>query len=48
MRIADIIRDQHLIPEINRVAQMLINDYPEVVDPLINRWIGQKMNYQNV
>ncbi len=48
MKIADIIRDQHLIPEINRIAQRLINDYPESVEPIINRWIGQKMEYQNV
>ncbi|MCU7939337.1 MAG: ATP-dependent DNA helicase RecG [gamma proteobacterium symbiont of Bathyaustriella thionipta] len=48
MKIADIIRDQDLIPEINTLAQRLINDYPETVDPIINRWIGQKMEYQNV
>ena len=48
MKIADIIRDQHLIPEINIIAQRLINDYPESVEPIINRWIGQKMEYQNV
>lgn len=48
MKIADIIRDQDLIPEVNRLAQRLINDYPEVIDPLINRWIGKKMDYQNV
>lgn len=48
MKIADIIRDQHCIPEVNEVAQTLINDYPETVDPLINRWIGKNMDYQNV
>ncbi|MCW8929198.1 MAG: ATP-dependent DNA helicase RecG [Gammaproteobacteria bacterium] len=48
MKIADIIRDQHLIPEVNALAQTLINDYPEVVEPIINRWIGKKMDYQNV
>lgn len=48
MKIADLIRDQHLIPEVNMIAQRLINDYPDTVDPIINRWIGQKMEYQNV
>ncbi len=48
MKIADIVRDQHLIPGINEVAQRIINDYPEAVDPLINRWIGKNRDYQNV
>ena len=48
MKIADIIRDQHMIPEVNKIAQRLINDYPESVEPIINRWIGKKMEYQNV
>ncbi|MCP3850936.1 MAG: ATP-dependent DNA helicase RecG [Gammaproteobacteria bacterium] len=48
MRIADVIRDQDLIPKVNEVAQTLINDYPDSVEPLIHRWIGQNMDYQNV
>ncbi len=48
MKIADIIRDQHLISRVNELAQTLINDYPETVEPLIKRWIGKKMDYQNV
>ncbi len=48
MKIADIIRDQLLIPKVNELAQTLINDYPETVEPLIKRWIGKKMDYQNV
>ena len=48
MKIADIIRDQHLIPKINEVAQTIISDYPEAVDSLINRWIGKNRDYQNV
>lgn len=48
MKIADIIRDQHLIPRVNDIAQRLINDYPESVDPIIKRWIGTSVEYQNV
>lgn len=48
MKLADVIRDQHLIPRVNEVAQRLIRDYPESVDPIINRWIGQRVEYQNV
>lgn len=48
MKIADVVRDQHLIPKVNEIALRLITDYPETVKPIINRWIGQKVEYQNV
>ncbi len=48
MKIADVVRDQHLIPQVNEIALRLIRDYPETVEPVINRWIGQSVEYQNV
>lgn len=48
MKIADIIRDQHLIPKANDIAQRLMDEYPQSVKPIINRWIGHKAQYQNV
>lgn len=48
MKIADIIRDQQLIPKVNETAQILLNEYPDSVEAIIKRWIGQKTDYQNV
>ncbi len=48
MKIADVIRDQHLIPKVNDIALRLLRDYPEAVTPIINRWIGHSVQYQNV
>jgi len=48
MKIADIIKDQHLIPKVNEIAQQLLNDYPQSIELIINRWIGKKTDYQNV
>jgi ATP-dependent DNA helicase RecG len=48
MKIADIIRDQHLIPQVDDTAEKILIDYPEVVEPIINRWIGKSVEYQNV
>ncbi len=48
MKIADVIRDQHLIPKVNDIALRLLKDYPEAVTPIINRWIGHSVEYQNV
>ncbi len=48
MKIADIIRDQALISKANNMAQQIINDYPNAIDPIINRWVGKKMEYHHV
>lgn len=48
MKIADIIRDQHMIPAVNKIAQQLLSEYPQSVEAIINRWIGKKTDYQNV
>lgn len=44
-RIADLARDQALLPEIQRCADLLLSKYPETIDPLINRWIRQATVY---
>jgi len=48
MKIADIIEDQHLIAEVNQIALQLIRYYPDNIQPIIDRWIGTKREYQNV
>lgn len=40
-RIADLTRDQDMLPEIQRTADLLFSNYPETIDPLIARWIRQ-------
>lgn len=45
MRIADLQRDQDLIPEIAKMANQIFQEYPDCIDPLINRWIGQAKKY---
>jgi ATP-dependent DNA helicase RecG len=39
-RIADPLRDQPLIAEAQRAADRLLVGYPELVTPLIDRWLG--------
>ena len=48
MRIADLQRDQELIPDIAVMADQLFQHYPDFVEPLINRWIGQATKYAAV
>ncbi|MCK5696692.1 MAG: ATP-dependent DNA helicase RecG [Gammaproteobacteria bacterium] len=48
MKIADLMRDQHLIPKIDKLAQCLMQEYPDNIEPIINRWIGKKMEYYSL
>ena len=47
-RIADLLRDQDLVPGVQALADRLLAEHPECVAPLIHRWIGQKVQYANV
>ncbi|MGO4999918.1 ATP-dependent DNA helicase RecG [Oceanisphaera sp. W20_SRM_FM3] len=48
LKIADLIRDQHLLPEIQRLARYLADKHPEITAPLIRRWLGEKEHYGKV
>ena len=48
MRIADLQRDQELIPQIAEMAEQLFQHYPDYVEPLIERWIGRATRYATV
>jgi len=46
-KVADLIRDQHLLPLIEGCASKLASKTPAKIEPLIERWIGSKENYVN-
>jgi ATP-dependent DNA helicase RecG len=48
MRIADILRDQALMPSVQMTAEKLLHAYPQVVPVLVQRWLGQNMQYGKV
>jgi ATP-dependent DNA helicase RecG len=47
-RIADLLRDQPLVPQVQRAADLVLARYPERVEPLIRRWVGEKSRYASV
>jgi len=47
LKVADLIRDQHLLPLIEGCADQLQSQTPHAIDPLIERWVGTKENYVN-
>jgi ATP-dependent DNA helicase RecG len=48
LRFADLARDAALIPQVREVADTLLREHPEVVDPLIERWVGAGIGYAKV
>lgn len=47
-RVADPARDQSLLPAAQRAADLLLRDRPDLVDPLIRRWLGRREDYGRV
>jgi ATP-dependent DNA helicase RecG len=48
LRIADLQRDQALLPRLAICTEILLNEYPQQVTPLIRRWLGDGMRYSKV
>ncbi len=47
-RVADIGRDAALLDEVRDASEIVLTQFPEIVDPLIRRWLGDIANYVNV
>ena len=47
-RIADIGRDSLMLDDVKRTSEELSARYPESVDPLIRRWVGERLEFVNV
>ena len=48
MRVADLLRDADLLPRVQTAAQMLLDEWPLHVTPLIRRWVGHAEQYGRV
>ena len=46
--IADLLRDRALLPRVQSVAEQVLQEYPERVDPIVRRWLGRAEEYGNV
>jgi len=47
-KIADLIRDKALIPEVMKVADQILEKHTEQSDAIVERWHGEKLVYQQV
>lgn len=46
-KVADLMRDQYLLPEIRNAAQYLQQHYPSHTNALIERWLPERSQYSN-
>ena len=47
-RVADIGRDASLLDPVKAASESITRNYPEIIDPLIRRWIGERIHFVNV
>jgi ATP-dependent DNA helicase RecG len=48
LRIADVVRDQALLSDVQRAAELILDRYPESAGPLMRRWLGERSEYARV
>lgn len=47
-KIADLQRDSHLLPEVKDAALLLMSDYSQLCNALVQRWLGNNQRYLQV
>ncbi|MGB1298887.1 MAG: ATP-dependent DNA helicase RecG [Psychrobium sp.] len=45
LKIADLVRDQQLVPQVGYLANQLLIHYPQWVAPIVKRWLGNKSHF---
>jgi len=45
LKVADLVRDQQLIPQVGYLANQLITHHPQWVTPIVKRWLGNKSHF---
>ena len=48
LKVANIVRDQALLPQVELAAEALMAEHPENVDLIIERWVKHKAHYAEV
>jgi ATP-dependent DNA helicase RecG len=48
LRIANLARDADMLEPVKHTSALLVSKYPEKIEPVIRRWLGQKVGYGQV
>lgn len=44
-KVADLLRDQHMLPDVQRIARYLQQNYPDNAQAIIERWLPEREQY---
>ena len=47
-RIADLMRDEDLLETLKPLAERILTNHTELVEPLVSRWLGENNAYAQV
>ena len=48
LRVADLMRDQQLMPNVAAAAKLVFDQYPDLIEPLLHRWMKQGLQFAEV
>lgn len=48
LRVADLMRDKEMVEQAPAAAQIIFAQYPEIIQPLLRRWIKQRLEFAKV
>lgn len=47
-RVADLLRDSEMLPQVQQAAELIMRDHPQIIDALLQRWVGSGKEYGKV
>ena len=45
LKVADLMRDNHLLPKVQQAAEIILAQFPERVEKLVRRWVAHREKY---
>lgn len=48
LRVADLMRDQDMMPKVVEASKVVFDKYPEMIEPLLHRWLKQGLQFAEV
>ncbi len=48
LQVADLLRDEQLLPQVEVASELIQRHYPQLIQPLIQRWIGKGLKFADV
>jgi ATP-dependent DNA helicase RecG len=48
LRVADLMRDQEMMPKVVEASRIVFDKYPEIIEPLLHRWVKQGLQFAEV